>query len=694
MDFETRSEADLNAVGAWLYSLHPSTDVLCLGWKCDDASGQWRMGQKEPEDLFDALDRTDVVEAHGAFFEYCVWRNVCMDRYGWWQGAMIEDYKWRCSMAKAAASSMPRGLGDAGRAMGLDIVKDVETGKWAMMKLSRPRKPTKNDASRWHNAEDDWQKMLEYNMTDVLSEEALSASLPDLTEQELEVWRLTHKMNVRGMAVDVEGCAAAVKISGEYALRLTNRFHEITGLDTAGQRAKFIMWLASRGIGVTNTQADTLDALLEHGDETGPMPPDVAEVIGVVRAIGRSSIKKYRAMLDMAGEDGRVRGSFLYAGAQRTGRWSGQGIQPQNFKREGPKNMDQAWEDIRTGDLDYVEMLHGDPLKFLGSAVRGGIWAPPGRRFMAGDFAQIEPRKLFWLAGEKKGLATFRAGEDIYIEAASMIFNEKITKADSEKRFLGKHAILALGYGAGYVKYLLHCRDLGAPAFSWKRVCELVPASVRDGLLAWILDKGWTNVKKQIPDATRRDAEELVLTKYIVDRYREKYEKTVVAYWYAIEGAVRNAIRQPGMLYSVGKVAYKMGSKFLMCRLPSGRIMRYFGAKLGQATFVDGSVDRDDISYMNHEDGQWRRTKTYGGKLVENIVQASSRDVMAEAMLRLEQHTPYDEIVLTAHDEAVCEMDENIGSLDEFLGIMSTPPDWCRDLPLKVDGWAGRRYKK
>lgn len=684
LDFETRSEADLKSVGAWMYSRHPSTDVMCLGWSDGTDRGQWRMGDAPPKELFLRLlfPRAYVAVAHNAFFEYCIWLNVCHEKYGW---ITMPDDMWRCSASKAASCSLPRGLADAGKALNLKVVKEETEGSWAMKKMSKPCRPTKNDASSpWHESEDDWQKMLAYNTNDVDAEEELDAALPDLSPRELAIWQMTERINRRGLGIDVKGCEAAVKIAGAHAAQLTKEFQSITGLESAGQRAKFTVWLAANGVTIPNTQADTLDALLRDQATR----PHVRHAVGIVRALGRSSIKKYRAMLNMADTDGRARGTLIYCGAQRTGRWSGSGLQPHNFKREGPPDMDLAWDDIHTGDLEWVKMIYGDPLEFLSRAVRGALWAPPGRQLYSGDFAQIEVRKLFWLSGEKAGLDTFRRGEDMYCDMALMIFNRKVTKADSEKRFLGKQATLALGFGAGYIKFLIHCLDLGAPLFTWAQVCDAVPAADRVDILNWIMREDYKNVVKRMKLAgypyDMPVLRALVLAKYVVNRYRTRYKNTVVKFWHDLENAVRAALGSPGREFRAGKVSYVMGKKFLNCRLPSGRVMRYFEPEISEA---------GDVTYMNMEEGQWVRVKTYGGKLAENATQASARDIEAEALLRLED-SPYRDIVMTVHDDATSETDAGVGSVEEFAGIMSQSPTWCPDIPIKVDAWVGRRYHK
>lgn len=675
LDFETRSEADLFKVGAWAYSMDPTTEVLCIGW--DD--GQWKMGEPVPYGLFDDVLMADEIEAHSAFFEMSIWENVCVRRYGW---VPVLFEQWRCTAARAAAMSLPRSLGDAGRALKLKILKDEETGKWAMMRLSKPQKPTAKNPDMWNNDPELWAKMLQYNRNDVAAEKELSGHMRELSPLELRTWQMTERMNLRGFAVDVEGVKKAIRLAGAHAKTLTAEFNKITGLDTAGQRAKFMAWLAKDGIVVANTTAATLDAMLSVGLMPGS---DHRRAVEIVRELGRSSIKKYRAMLDMQ-VGGRIRGSFLYCGAAATGRWAGRGVQPQNFPRAAViHSQDTAWDTIHMNDLESLQMM-APPIEALSGALRGAIWAPPGRRLLAGDFSQIEARGVSWLGGDKKTLAVFESGEDVYLDMASTIFGRRVTKDEKDKRFLGKQATLALGFGAGFVKFLIHCRNLGAPPFKWSQVCELVPAAQREAIWRWLNTDGFEMVKRLIPKPTRSDLQELVLTKYIVDRYRAARKDTVVKAWNDYETAFRMAM---GMVddkewIRTGRVAWRRDHQFILCKLPSGRMIYYpYPEFKGR-----------ELTYMGQDDGQWRRTKTYGGKLMENVTQALARDVMAEAMLRLEATPPYHELVMSVHDEAVVEIDDGVGTLDEFLKIMAEVPAWASGLPIAVEGFEARRYRK
>ncbi len=436
-----------------------------------------------------------------------------------------------------------------------------------------------------------------------------------------------------------------------------------------------------------NTQGGTLDKLLERD-----LRPQVRRAVEIVRLIGKTSIKKYRRMLEVAdADDDRIRGCFMYHGAG-PGRWTGSLVQLQNFPRGEKNDQEQLWDVIRRGDLELLSLLW-EPMKTLSHALRGALIAAPGLRFACADFSQIEARVLDWLSGETAGLDAFRAydagtGPDVYLVMASMIYNRVIQKSDELERFLGKQAKLALGFGAGFVKFLIHCRNLGAPPFSQEQIAALVPPADRDRLRSWIQNSGWEMVKRLIDSPTKQDVEELVLTKHIVDKYRKRHAGSVVKFWRDLEDAVRWAIQSPGKRYRVGKLVWhveKIGRVFfLRCLLPSGRFINYPEPELSEG---------GEISYMGVDDrNQWSREKTYGGKLAENATQGVARDFMAEAMLRLERHKRYERIVMTVHDEVVAESPDP--DLKEFLQIVSEVPAWGAGCPIKAEGWIGKRYRK
>jgi DNA polymerase len=670
LDFETTCKIPLRKLGMWAYSLHPTTEVLCVSWKSKGTEvGQWRLGQEPPAALFQAVNAGDITEAHNSFFEYAIWLNVCHKRYGW---PAIPDAKWRCSAAKAAACGISRHLGKAGEMLHLTEQKD-ETGRKAMLKLSRGVKM---------NDEGEWQEMLAYNRQDVVAEECLSDNLPDLSPKEQHMWEVSERMNRRGFPIDRKGVQAALTIIGAHTDRLLADFQKITGIQSPTQRAKLIQWLVKNGLNVRDTRAETLDAILAEGNSENY---EVHRALEILRSIGRSSTAKYKAMLaTMDPYDYRVRGSFLYHGAG-TGRWAGRMVQPHNFPKGRIKNMERAWKLIHQADVDAINLCEWDPMEFLSSALRGAICAPPGRDFLVADYASIEARVTAWLADEGELIDLFKNNGDAYIAMAESVYNRKLNKKDNPlERQLGKEAILGLGFGMGYIKFLMRVRSYGI-TFTKEQVCAVVPTATRLELAKEILND-WKRVKMTMPTAQRSDLLDLIFMKYIVDHYRGKYEK-IVRMWGNLEECAKLAVQYPGKVFKVNKTSWKADDRFLMCRLPSGRIMRYFQPELGSHGRLRYIAARGNTGVFGYMD-------TYGGKLTENVVQAVARDVMADAMIRLEENPPYHELIMTVHDELVCEIDTNKGNLDEFTNLVAAVPDWAEGMPIGAESWRGVRYKK
>ncbi len=692
-DFETRSKADLKVVGAWKYSLHPSTDALCLAWYASNGEkGLWHRGHPcisaspLPTRLFELIsDPSTLLCAHNAFFERAIWLNVCVAKLGW---PSVLESQWRCSAAQAAACSLPRALGAVGHALKLDVVKDDE-GKRVMMKVSKMAKATKKLPERWNESIDDLMDTWDYCEQDVMAERALHLSIPELSAKEQRVWEVTEAMNLRGVPIDVEGAQRALELAAEHVRRLNVELLEITKtISSAGQRAKVTRWLQDQGVTIEDTTAATLDALLKDPDPFH-LSDKARRVIEIVRSAGRTSTKKYDAMIEMACQDARAYGLVMYHGAS-TGRLTGKGLQPHNFPRgrkDVNKNMDLAWDMIHHGSLEDIEMCYGDPMEFLSCAIRGAIKAPEGRIFYCGDYAAIEARVVFWLADEKHGLNLFRRGEDVYCDMASDIYGRKITKADEKERMFGKQAILGLGFQMGFVKFLITCRSYNI-SFTKKQIIDIVGPGNYVNIAQWIQDKAWGSVKKQMPGATVDDLPSLVLMKYVVERYRNRYP-AVPKLWEKYNEASIRAVQNPGKRYRVGRVSWFMRNEFLCCELPSGRLMRYPFPQ------VENGRYGEKLTYMTIDSvtNQWVRVDTYGGKEVENATQAVARDVQVDANTRLEDSGIYFPI-LTVHDELVSEADEGSGSLEEYDRLMVVGSEWADGLPIAVESWRGFRYRK
>lgn len=708
IDFETRSACSIKDCGSWRYSLDPTTSVMCLAFRLphweEGRTALWHpahphLGIAEadcPElaELFDWIAAGNLVEAHNAWFERGIWTNICVPKLGW---PAIGHRQWRCSAAKAAAHSLPRSLDGVTVALCLAIKKDVEGAK-VMKKLAKPRKPRKLEVKQWilENAgiptdratvkslsfdvlpsDDGWEvsatwtggggdfslpfywhedaEMLErlwaYCRQDVLAEEAVSARLRDLSAKEQQIYLMDQAINERGFQLDREGIAAALEVVDGIFSELNAELVTLTGgqVQKATQRARMMQWFNDIGLPLEDTQGGTLDGWLKRED----LGAEVRRGLELVRALGRSSTAKFVAAQNWAAPaTWRVHGGLLYHGAG-TGRWSGSGVQPHNFPRGSIKDMDFAWEVIKTRDVALMELMYGDVMTLLSHALRGMIVPSPGRRLMVADYAAIEARVVLWLAEDDEALDVFRRRECIYMAMATEIYGRPITDKvkQADERQMGKQAVLGLGYQMGAKKFQATLAE------KWGIFIELDFAQL------------------------------------IVDKYREKFWR-VKKMWWDQEAAAIAAVKQPGRQFRCGRVRWMCFDGFLHCRLPSGRLLGYCDPRVEQKATPWGEK-RDCLTYMGVDPytKKWRRQDTYGGMLVENITQATARDLMADAMLRCHQEGVYD-VILSVHDELIAECDEGVGSVEDFEATMAYTPDWADGCPVAAEGWTGYRYKK
>lgn len=645
LDFETRSKADIKKVGAYRYSMDPSTSVLCVVYDLKDGKGRrlwhpWAGGI--PSDLIAHAQNGLLLEGHNVEFEYCIWNFVCTRLYGW---PKLNFKQLRCSASKAAALALPRPLEDLGAALEVPVKKDMD-GRRLMLKMSRPRKPTKNDPSEWVEGINELERLFQYCETDVVAEEHCSLAMPDLSERELAVFRLTQKINERGIYCDRALCETAVRFSKQFEHDLTAELRSITGgaVTTAKQVAKLSAFLSEEGVEVENLQAKTVGDLLKAGVDSAT----AKRVLEIRQLLGKSSISKFQAMLNMAGPDDRIRGTLLYHGAS-TGRWAGRGIQPQNYPQGKIKDVHNIYAALADGDYEWFRTLFPDVFTALSASLRGMLRAPTGRELIAADFSAIEARVVCWLAGDFANLEVYINGEDPYKLMASAIFNVPVSQVTKAQRELGKRAVLGCGFGMGWEKFMATCEAQGQPVTA---------------------------------DLAQR----------AVNAYRYKYA-AVKAFWNDIEEAAIRAVKYPGKRFDVNElIQWLVKGSYLYGRLPSGRLLAYYAPKIERRASPYG--ERDQLTYMavDSKTKQWVREGTYGGKLTENVVQATARDVMTDSMFRVER-AGY-ETILTVHDEVVCEVPEGFGSLDQFEGLMSELPPWAKGLPIKVEGWRDVRFRK
>jgi len=645
IDFETYSEADLKKVGAYKYAEHPSTEILCLCYNFPEDREKVYLWTPEggdmPDDLFRAIEQGEKIEAHNAPFERVIWRLVGMKKHGYKLDIPLKQIY--CSAAKGSAHAMPRDLGGLADALEVPIKKDKD-GHRIMLQLSKPRKPTKNNPSTRHNDFEKYEKLYDYCETDVLAEKASSRVVPELSALERRVWELDQTINDRGIYCDIELCKVAIEFADTFQNKLLGELSELTSgqVQTARQVAKFNGWLRTQGVELPNLQAATVEDALKDESIQGKG----RRALEIRQHLSKSSISKFEAMVRMAGEDNRIRGTLLYHGAS-TGRWSGRGIQPQNFIRGSVKDLATLFETLEQRDLDLFEMLYENPMDALASATRGMLRAAPGHDLIAGDYAAIEARALFWLAGCPDGLEAFNKGLDIYKIMASKIFKVPIDKVTPEQRQLGKQAILGLGYGMGKPKFRDTCLGYGM--------------NVSDRLAA-----------------------------HSVETYRGEYYQ-VPEFWKGMEAAAVKAV-QTGQVIKYKHVKWGVKGRWLYCQLPSTRKLAYYDPKIKQVATQWGGKPTLTFMGTNSVTRQWERQKTYGGKLVENVTQAVARDLMVNSMFELEKENY--PIVLTVHDEVVCEIKKDFGSVEEYEEIMERLPKWASDFPMKAEAWRASRFKK
>ncbi len=605
--------------------------------------------------LADFIACGGLLEAHNAGFEQNIWNYVCIPKYGW---PAVPIDRWRDSMAQCAVMAVPLALGKAGDALGVAERKD-DAGHAVMMKVSRPRKPSKNDPREWFDDPELFEKLYAYNRQDVRAEHAIGEALPPLSAAEQEIWHVSNTINRRGVYIDQPAVRAALRMVEMAKADYHRQIDEATGglitEENLGSWQEVLPWCRGRGVALDNYQKTTLATALDGGD----LPEDVAIVLRARLATGRTSTAKYQVMLDHVNLDGRVRDLFLHHGAG-TGRWAGQDVQPQNLPR-GMKvaASAQCFEDMATMNLDDFRFFWGDPMKAASFCLRGAFIAAPGKTLISGDYAAIQARIADWLAGQEDAVQVWRdydanpgVNPDAYKVQASKAFHKAIDEITDSDRQLGKIQKLGCQFGAG-----------------------------------WTAIQGVASLAPYFLTLSEEAARALV------DGYREAHPH-VKSYWYQLESAAINAVRAPGVVTDARGIRFKMVDGHLRMRLPSGRLLSYPFATV-EPRLAPWGEWKDAVTFMA-EIGQgrtWLRTHTYGGSLFENAVQGIEVDFARAAMLRCEARgLP---IVLHSHDEIVVEVDEANPITDKhFVALMAEPLPWSEGLPIAGAGWRGTRYRK
>ena len=671
VDVESKSKLSLPDVGAYDYARHPSTRFICICWRSGtrDNIGKAKIFRWSPyfPDAFDSLDelifalldRENRLVAHNALFEQVMIRYV-LPRYTSSENfrrllRCIPIDRWECTAAGAAAMALPRDLRGACIALKLPVQKDDE-GSRLIKKYCKPRKPTKNNPHIWHRKKRDILRLIEYCATDVRAQTGLFLALPPLTEREREVWKLDQEVNWRGIHVARPLVKKILGMISEESRSLQEQTAKLTkGAVTSTTKVKATKdWLEEHDCFLPNLQKKTIEDALAEMD----LNPEARKLLEIRQAASMSSTAKYLGFWMRSSVDSTVRDILKYHGAS-TGRFTGAGLQVHNFPRG---KIDDTWgacDLIRWSTLEELRLLYPNPMELFSSCLRSMIVPHPGNWFFGGDFSSIEVRVLFWLAGHDDGLDAYREGRDLYLELAAVIYGIKFEELKRrykeedaeaiEMREVAKRAVLGCGYGMGWKKFGMTCKQFGQAV------------------------------------STR-------LAKKAVDAYRGTHEP-VPQLWADVEAAAINAVKKPGKVFTAGRCLWWVEKNTLWCELPSGRRLAYYGPSLKMRPTPWGELRPCLYHWGVHpKTKQWVNDHTYGGKLVENITQAIARDIMVDSCLRV-RRAGY-KIALTVHDELLSERKKSRGSRDHFRALMSQTEKWSREIPIEVKAWDGPRYGK
>lgn len=651
IDVETYSSVDIKESGAYKYIESPDFEILIIGYALDDGPVKivdLAQGEEMPEEFEEALLDPDCVKvAHNAVFERLSFKRI---------GYNVPAEQWYCTSVKAAYCGLPLSLDGVSKALNLTD-KKLDTGKALIKYFSCPCKATRVNGMRTRNypehAPEKWEMYKEYNKYDVLAEREIFKRLeayiiPDI---ERKMYVLDQNINDRGILVDMELAESAIAVDNTYTSILTQHAQQLTGLKNPNSPAQIRQWIEkATGCVVMSLSKETMpDLMKEFADY-----PDVIELLNIRKKLSKTSIKKYYAMLNCAMKDHRVRGTFQFYGANRTGRWAGRLLQLQNLSKNHISHIEVPRELIRARDWKSVEMMYDDVADILSQLVRTALIASPGKVFSVADFSAIEARVISWLANEKWRMDVFHGDGKIYEATGAKMFNvpiSAITKG-SVLRDKSKISELALGYEG----------SLGA----LKRM-----GGERMGLS----DTEMTSLVRKWRSAN----------------------PAIVDMWKEIDEASKEAVRyQRPVSCTCRNIIFDCNGEFMTIQLPSGRKLFYYGPKFKDKKIGRSKMPTRVLCYQGvvQETKQWGEIDTYGGKLTENIVQAISRDLLGNSMLNLEANDYHP--VCHIHDEVLCEVPEENAQAyyEEMASIMGTPPEWASDIPLRADGYTTPFYLK
>ena len=643
IDLETYSDVDLPKCGVYRY-VEGDFHILLFAYAFDDEDVQivdMACGEEIPQEVLAAIDDPAVIKAAwNAQFE-----RTCIGHY---LGRTLSPDDWQCSMVWAASLSLPLSLKEAAAVLKTGEQKD-RAGENLIRYFSVPCKQTKTNGGRTRNLPEHdpegWQQFKDYCLQDVRTERAIRKKLTafPMSAQEWDTYHMDARVNDRGVGIDRELVKQAIACDLMLSESMTNRAYALTGLENPNSVSQLKGWLEERDIPVESLGKKDVAAMIKELDKKG-CDEEALDMLKLRLQMAKSSVKKYQAAERYTCEDGRARGLFQFYGANRTGRWSGRGIQLQNLPQNHIRTLDEARELVKMGAFEMLESIYGNIPDVLSQLIRTMLIPKEGCEFIVADFSAIEARVLAWEAGETWRLEAFRNGADIYCESASQMFGVPVVKngINGELRQKGKVSELACGYGGS------------------------TGALISMGALEMGLHEA------ELPD--------------LIDNWRSANPK-IVQYWWDTEKAAIETVKTREE-HTIGKLKFQYYSGTLWMVLPGGRKLAYLKPRLQPNRFGRMSLTFEGTGQSN----KWCRQETYSGKLVENATQAIARDILAEAMLRMEKAGL--EIVGSVHDEVIIEAPRDKYTAKEICQLMAVNPAWCRDLPLNAAGYKGDYYFK
>lgn len=642
IDIETYSSNDLKSCGVYKYVEAPDFTILLFAYSVDRGPVtccDFAQGETLPENVVEALRDPGVVKtAFNAAFE-----RVCISHYFGWP--LMDPAQWRCTMVRAARMGLPLSLGQCGEVLRLADGK-MKEGAALIRYFSVPNRGKRHLPA---DAPDRWEVFKKYCIRDVEVEQAILAKVRrlEIPAFDEELYTVDQRINDRGVMIDAQMVANAARFDDDYKAELLKEAQQISGMENPNSPAQIKQYIhQATGLPIQSLNKKDLDNI-EKQLKYWPKPRRVLEIR---REMGKTSNKKYPAMLQCVCQDGRIHGLLQFCGAARTGRWAGRLVQIQNLPQNHLQDLDYARQLVKAGDLADFELNYSNPTQVLSELIRTAFIAKPGCTFHVCDFSAIEARVIAWIAGENWVLDVFRKGGDIYCATASQMFGVPVEKhgANAELRQKGKIAVLALGYGGG----------IGA----------------------------LENMGGSKMGLTEREEKE------IIQKWRDANPR-IVKFWATVEAAAMKALKtgESTTIHRGIEVAKRWG--MLTITLPSGRIVCYPRARIGTEYGDSWRGDHEIIEYegLNQTTKKWEAIRTYGGKLTENIVQSVARDILGIVILRAEAAGL--KIVFHIHDEIIVEAEPG-QTLEDVTAIFSQPIDWCKDLPLKGAGYTTPYYLK